>query len=154
MEKLTNSPIGSRHWFNTLMGQTLRIGEFLKDKTPDETTLRAWSRSVYNISSHFIANYDKIIERSDIIFDSSRLDEIFCNVRKGKIYSAQKEHYILKDNSGDIVEFILLDQNEWRIIVDNYPGKRKLYSTNFPIETVEDFINEMLRVGIKLTLFK
>jgi len=50
----TNSPIGSSHWFNTIMGKHLHIGEFLKDKTPDEETLRIWGAQLYETSKEII----------------------------------------------------------------------------------------------------
>lgn len=48
LSNFTNSEIGSRHWFNTLIGRVLHVGEFLKDQTPEERTLRIWGQAVYD----------------------------------------------------------------------------------------------------------
>lgn len=53
-KSLSNSPIGSHHWFATLMGQILRVGEFLKDKSPDEEHVRIWGKNVYDNSRQII----------------------------------------------------------------------------------------------------
>ncbi len=152
MEINTNSPIGCRHWFNTLMGQTLRIGEFLSKETPDEVTLRAWGKKVQDVSRHFISNYDKIIDRSDKLFDPLKLHELFLNIREGNNHGVEKAHYILSADKGDIAEILYFAKNEWKIIIDNFPRQRKFYSTNMPIITIEDFISEMARIDLKIKI--
>ena len=56
----TNSKMGSAHWYNTLMGRIKRIGEYLKDKTPNEDTLRSWGETLYNVSQELIDGFDTI----------------------------------------------------------------------------------------------
>lgn len=41
---------------------------------------------------------------------------------------------------------------EWRFIKDNFPAQRKAYSTDFPIKTIERFIDLFESIGIKLIL--
>lgn len=56
----TNSQLGSYHWFHTILARHKHIGEFLKDRTPDEETLRAWGKKLYETSQELIDGYDHI----------------------------------------------------------------------------------------------
>jgi hypothetical protein len=42
ISETTHSTIGSYHWFHSLLATSSHIGEFLKDKTPEEDTLKIW----------------------------------------------------------------------------------------------------------------
>ena len=53
-ESSTNSNPGSSHWFNTIMGEHLRTGEFLKDKVPDKETIQKWGQNLFNTSKEVI----------------------------------------------------------------------------------------------------
>jgi hypothetical protein len=56
----TNSEYGSYHWFHTLVAGNKGIGEYLKEETPDEHTLRVWGDRLYNDSKELIEYYTKI----------------------------------------------------------------------------------------------
>ena len=56
----TNSSLGSNHWFNTIAGRHKRIGEFLKEKTPNEETLRLWGKELYETSQELMNGFDYI----------------------------------------------------------------------------------------------
>lgn len=58
--KHSGSPIGSHHWFNTILSNHKHIGEFLRDKTPDDKTLREWGRNLYETSNELIEWYSSI----------------------------------------------------------------------------------------------
>jgi len=63
ISKETNSPIGSVHWYRTILGSTKRIGEFLKYKTPPEKELRSWGETLEILSKEMLSNYDKINQK-------------------------------------------------------------------------------------------
>ena len=43
----TNSPIGSHHWFHTLLAPVLHIGEFLETHdNPDADILKPWGKTI------------------------------------------------------------------------------------------------------------
>lgn len=56
----TNSELGSYHWFHTILARHKHMGEFLKDRTPDEETLRAWGKKLYETSQELIYGYERI----------------------------------------------------------------------------------------------
>lgn len=44
----TNSPIGSHHWFHTLLAPVLHIGEFLElHPRPTDDMLKEWGKTVF-----------------------------------------------------------------------------------------------------------
>jgi len=56
----TNSELGSYHWFHTILSRHKHMGEFLKHKTPNEDTLRAWGKKLYETSQELIDGYERI----------------------------------------------------------------------------------------------
>lgn len=60
VESSTNSEIGSYHWFHTLVSKQMRIGEYLKSKTPSEEVLRSWGKQLQESSKELIAGYSKL----------------------------------------------------------------------------------------------
>lgn len=60
ISKLTNSEIGSYHWFHTLMSFQKHVGEFLKDKSPTEEILRQWGKQLEENSMELIQGFNKI----------------------------------------------------------------------------------------------
>lgn len=56
----TNSELGSYHWFHTILARHKHMGEFLKDRTLDEETLRAWGKKLYETSQELIDGYKHI----------------------------------------------------------------------------------------------
>lgn len=57
---LTNSPIGSQHWYNTLLTTVLHVGEFMQDRDMTEKQRKAYGANLQKIASHLLINYDKI----------------------------------------------------------------------------------------------
>jgi hypothetical protein len=83
-------------------------------------------------------------------FNHEQIPELFKNVIAGKSDTAWGVRYVVKGLAGDVAEIVLLDKNEWRFIIDNYPGQRKFYQTNFPFRSAIEFYNDMKRIGINL----
>lgn len=55
MPTSTGSEMGSGHWFHTLAGSILHVGEYLKDKNPpSDEHARAWGETVYNRTKELI----------------------------------------------------------------------------------------------------
>jgi hypothetical protein len=55
-----------------------------------------------------------------------------------------------REKGGDFMELIVIDNmNEYRFVIDNYPGQRKIYSTNIPYRSFEEFENDLERMRIK-----
>ena len=55
----TNSEIGSYHWFATLMGQIIRMGEFI-EKHPDHEMVKPYGEKIKSISRFVADNFKKI----------------------------------------------------------------------------------------------
>lgn len=61
-ESLTNSPVGSQHWFITLLAHVKHVGEFIakhKQNTSEEK-LETWGNQLVQYADHLIANYQHI----------------------------------------------------------------------------------------------
>ena len=61
ISKLTNSEIGSRHWYNTLLGNISRIGEYLADNAPDTITSQ-YGGEIKQVANELYENYQSITE--------------------------------------------------------------------------------------------
>ena len=48
ISKITNSPIGSVHWYRSIVSKIKDIGEFLSTETPKEEYLRVWGRELFD----------------------------------------------------------------------------------------------------------
>lgn len=65
IKSTTNSPMGSYHWFHTLMSRHLHVGEFLSEKIPNnEEMVKSWGRDLYETSKELLAGY-KYINQTD-----------------------------------------------------------------------------------------
>lgn len=54
----TGSPLGSYHWFHTIVGRCLHMGEFIKEKgQPNEALLKEWGERLYKDSQELIKGY-------------------------------------------------------------------------------------------------
>jgi len=62
-ESSTNSPRGSAHWFNTIMGKHLRTGEFLKEKIPDKEIVMKWGKELFDTSKEVIDWFESLGEK-------------------------------------------------------------------------------------------
>lgn len=86
-------------------------------------------------------------------FDPDNIHLVFENIREGVKPNLGKS-FILSAEKGDIAEIHYLEKGEWRIFVDNFPGQKKFYSTNFPMKSNRQFMSDLKRVGVVLTLKK
>lgn len=66
MESSTNSPMGSHHWFHTLIGNILRIGEFLREHgyPSDVEIVKSWGSTIESSSRELILGFSSISELS------------------------------------------------------------------------------------------
>lgn len=83
-------------------------------------------------------------------FKHEHLPKLFEGIRIGKPMMGHK--YIVSEDKGDIAEINYLGNGEWRIFIDNFPNQKKFYTYNFPINSVEQFIDDMKRIGLNLKL--
>jgi hypothetical protein len=57
----TNSPLGSTHWFRTIVGNMLRTGEFLAEYgTSKPDLVKPYGQSIYNTCKELLAGHGKI----------------------------------------------------------------------------------------------
>ena len=92
MKSSTNSKVGSAHWFNTLMGKHLRMGEYLKEKTPSEKLLRAWGEELFDTSKELIDGFDAInIEmKPDVVIEGGYVTPLTPKENKGRLGKIRK----------------------------------------------------------------
>jgi hypothetical protein len=57
--KLTNSEIGSSHWFVTLVAKCKHIGEFMKDRQITDEQRQVWGEEIYNACSELLDGPNK-----------------------------------------------------------------------------------------------
>jgi len=57
---LTNSPIGSSHWFGTLLTKIAHIGEYMQKHEIHEDMRTIWGKQIEDYARHLMQNYDKI----------------------------------------------------------------------------------------------
>lgn len=61
MKSSTNSKMGSRHWYNTLVGRIRRTGEFLsKHDPPNNEYIREWGRQMEEDAIELINGFNQI----------------------------------------------------------------------------------------------
>lgn len=56
----TNSPIGCRHWFNTILGNMANIGEFMEHNELTAEQRVKWGKMLNRDAHILIDNYNKI----------------------------------------------------------------------------------------------
>ena len=56
----TNSPVGSSHWYRTLLNNMSCIGQFMRDNELPEDKRKLWGDQLVEYSMELISNYDKI----------------------------------------------------------------------------------------------
>lgn len=90
----------------------------------------------------------------DLPFSHEKLTEYFEWIRAGKSNSNSgfDFNYIVSAEKGDIAQITYLGKNEWRFYIDNFPGQKLWYTTNFPITTLRRFIEETEHIGLNLKL--
>lgn len=107
-----------------------------------------------NMQDSCAVDLDKLrpANESEYKFTHDRLPYLFEHIRKGKAYYTEHKYIVTNEGGSDIAEIAFLGIGEWRFEIDNYPMKRKHYHTNFPINTVEEFMHEAKRIGLELKL--
>lgn len=81
-------------------------------------------------------------------FTHEKLLDYFDGIRQTKSNSTFDFNYVVSEAKGDIAKIMYLGKNEWRVFIDNFPGQKKYYQTNFPITTLERFVSEMKSIGL------
>jgi hypothetical protein len=56
----TNSPIGSSHWFNTILGNIAHIGDYMQTHELTDEQRATWGKQLSENARHLIGNYTKI----------------------------------------------------------------------------------------------
>ncbi len=88
-------------------------------------------------------------------FDYKKLTTYYENVRLMNNQPSLPESigYMVTSSRGDEAEIIFLSNNDVRVHVDNFPGKKKSFSsTNLPFHDADDFARIMGRIGVQLTV--
>lgn len=62
----TNSEPGTYHWFHTIMGRISHIGEYLKEKTPEDYLIRTWGQSIYVSAKELQEFYKELTQETRI----------------------------------------------------------------------------------------
>lgn len=62
----TNSEPGTYHWFHTIMGRISHIGEYLKEKTPEDYLIRTWGQSIYVSTKELQEFYKELTQETRI----------------------------------------------------------------------------------------
>lgn len=68
----------------------------------------------------------------------------FADNNKDAVFRVFDEH----GNDTGMISY--LGENEWRVYVDNFPGEKQYYQWNLPTKTLDDFIRDVGRTGLKI----
>lgn len=83
-------------------------------------------------------------------FSHDKLPDIYEGVRKGNAIMTGVG-YIFSNSKGDFMELFVIDsRTEFRFVIDNYPRQRKLFMTNLPYRSIEDFEHDLVRMGVEI----
>lgn len=87
-------------------------------------------------------------------FSISDVSNLFKNINHKKCSSPGYDYaFDVMDNGKFVGEiFFSTECKDLVFIKDNYPHQRKAYRTDFPIKTIERFIDLFESVGIKLLI--
>ncbi len=84
-------------------------------------------------------------------FNKSKLDVVFKHVRQIDVNRKNAHHYALSNETGnDMAQFVFSGGKELTVEVDNFPGQKQYFNTNFPIRSNDEFINEMKRINLHI----
>lgn len=82
-------------------------------------------------------------------FDPKNLCSYFKN-----LVQAHDERYLtywVKDQYGNDAGSVTYSRIDgWTTYVDNFPGQKKYFRCNYPVSTLEQFIADISRTGLKL----
>jgi len=84
-------------------------------------------------------------------FDITTLDQQYDNVRIAESHD-NTVRYIVSADKGDVGEIFYFKKQpgEIRLFIDNFPGTKKEYSTSIPFESVKEFEDKLLFLGLVL----
>jgi hypothetical protein len=98
---------------------------------------------IYNIHK-----YHQLLSKP---FNHEELCYLFKNIESVESHDALiKYRYNINSNRGYEGDFSLLGYKDYRLYRDNYPGIKKYFASNLPINTVSDFINICNVAGFEL----
>jgi len=82
-------------------------------------------------------------------YDRERLDSFFENLER--VEDGRFAVYRVSDEHGHDAGLITcMSGSEIRVYVDNFPGQKKYFSSNYPVPTIEQFEADIKRTGLKL----
>lgn len=67
ISKLTNSEIGSRHWFNTLLTNIKHIGQYMEQNGVSEDQEKNWGKKLAENSQELMDNFELINSTEDML---------------------------------------------------------------------------------------
>lgn len=77
------------------------------------------------------------------------MESTFSNVERLK--EERFPSFRVKDKYGNDAGTISnVAANEWHIFVDNFPSPKRYFSTNLPVDSMEQFESDMERTGLVL----
>ena len=82
----------------------------------------------------------------------SKITEILKLYKISGVHEVPTGHcYVFSNIKGNYLEIIVFGGgNEVRYIDDNYPLPRKIFSSNIPVMTIEEFESDLIRMGIEI----
>jgi hypothetical protein len=87
------------------------------------------------------------INKSELL----ELCERYENIRKQKRPDVGTEvTYWIKDKIGNDAGSVSFGKTRMCVYLDNFPGQKKFYRSEIPIETLEELENDLKRCGLKL----
>lgn len=133
MEKIastTNSPIGSSHWFHTLVGRVKMIGEYLKSKdAPSQEVREEWGKSLYSAAEELMSGFKDInseystrryMTPAGSVVGSADYEQFSEDYRNRCVpFMSQAEadritHFHVADNSNAFREWLDFRKIEWK----------------------------------------
>ncbi|MFK5951021.1 MAG: hypothetical protein QM500_19890 [Methylococcales bacterium] len=87
-----------------------------------------------------------------IPFDPEHLEVVFSNLQQMENSECRKHaaYRVIGDLGSDAGCIAYLGDNEWRVYVDNFPGQKKYYASNLPIDNLQQFMDDIKRTGLEL----
>ncbi len=158
-------------FFNKQIDSVKKLKLILKKASPKDDSLITGSTGFYYVlNEHWgfhIVHNEKRAEQHINDFDLSLTDskeeegkeskaismeEILSNykgVEKSKD-SVTGTRFIASNEKGHYLEIIFFGGNEIRYIHDNFPFQRRIFSTNIPYKSIDDFESDMNRMNIPI----
>lgn len=83
-------------------------------------------------------------------FNPASLPDIFPQIERR--YHANVPHcYVVKSDEGSTVAVILWTRSKvMNIEIDNFPHDKRYFSSDIPIRSLDEFVSDMARIGLKL----